>query len=599
MKSRALTVLSISGMALAACSGGQSNNVEPAEVVEDAASAVPQALLEIKEAETGAWAMLRPPSDPAPMFHVEQIPGTGTIEPTATIERFKRAEANDAVGTGALTSGERLEIQKDAVRYASGKTLFGPDGSGTIEELPLRAFSVRAVPPGGALKEQGNDGSEPVVSAGAKTTGLSNTDGVLNHSVEATENGLVFKMGGNAIYYDFQRRFDMGEDVNDWYGRGPDGVRGTADDGTDGSGKWDGCFSDLNGATADCTNWIHDDFKVTFGRPMAAPHGHYAWYWNTRVPLPEGSSASERNLKFVFDKYYSTNRDLGSYELWISNLARIDRGLEDSAGPPWREDDEAKFLDYAAYGLFLPTDELVSWQTPGRLTAFHFGFDAFADSDDARTTDIDSAVTATFRGTTMAQLIHNMSGSSAARPTRIYLRGDILLNARIGGSGGGTISGEISKFEMLGPDRTWHPHAAIIDPKGNDRLVLTGTNYKTRLDPANEGEYTTADYAADAAAVKADGSYEGGVYLQQWLGGSTNRWITKQLPFDDYANTDHAKFGGTFYGPAGDGLENVETAGYWFLPNDSSCDRRSCTDDLERFGPVYGSFGAERMSGAN
>ena len=585
MKLRAFALLSISVSALAACSGGQSN---PAEGASEAASGTTDpaagALLDVTESQSHGWALTRPPS------------GTVTARPTSTaaaFERTPRAAATDAVGTGTAP-GDRLQIKTDGVRYASGKTMFGPDGSGTIEELRLNSLTIRAEPQRGRVYEQGNDGTPAQVSAGAKTTGLTAWDGVLRHSAQVTEDGLVWKMGGNAIYYDFQRRFDMGEDVNDWFGRGPDGDRGTADDGTDGSGKWDGCYWDVIGATADCTNWIHDDVQVTFGRPSSAPHGHYAWYWNTSVPLPSGSRASDPNLKSMFDKNYEEIRDLGVYELWMTNLARIDKNLENANGPPVTGDDEALFLSYAAYGLFVFNENLGLWIHPVRLTGYHFGYDAFADSTDARTTDISAPVSATFRGTTMAQLVQNLTNAvnDASRPLRFDLRGDIELTATIGGSAGGSISGVISGFKMLGPDGTWHPHAAIVDPKKQERLVLTGANYKTRQ---TNGVFSTANYAADAATISADGSYAGGVYLQ-YYDSADSKWKDKTARFDTYVTTDQSKFRGRFYGPTGDDLSDLETAGNWYLSSKTTCINEiatpACTPAIRRTGPVIGSFGA-------
>ena len=579
MKSRALALLSISGIALAACSGGQSNSAGGAsEAASGTTDPAAGALLDVTESQSHGWALSMPPA------------GTVTVRPAAeaaALERVPRAAATDVAGTGTA-AGDKLQIQEDGVRYAAGKTMFGPDGTGTIEELPLRAITIRSVPPRGAVNEQGNDGSDPVYTAGAATTGLSATDGKLSYSAQVTEDGLVLKTGGTAIYFDFQRRFDMGVDINDWYGRGPDGVRGTADDGTAGTGKWDGCYGDLLDARVDCTNWIHDDVKVTFGSPSPAPHGHYAWYWNTRIPLPPGSSADDANLKSAFDHGFIEFRDLGSYELWMTNLARIDKNLEDQRRPPRRDDDEALFLSHAAYGLLLYNDNLGSWRAPARLTGYHFGYDAFADEDDARTTDISAPVSATFRGTTTAQMVLHLTGASISRPQRVDLRGDIELAASIGGSDGGSISGVISGFEMLGPDGTWHPHAAIIDPTKRERLVLTGTNYKTRQ---TSGTFSTANYAADAATIKADGSYEGGVFLQ-YYDNSDSSWKDKTAKFDTYVTSNSAKFGGRFYGPTSDDLSNLETAGHWFLPGDAACDRGGCSNALLRTGPVYGSFGA-------
>ncbi len=585
MKSRALALLSISGLALAACSGGPSGPSggasEAGSDLSGTADPASEALLGVTESQSHGWALSRPPS------------GAVTAKPAArqaAFERVARAAATDSAGTGTA-AGDRLQIRKDGVRHASGKTMFGPGGSGTIEELPLRAITIRVADARGSVSEQGNDGSAPVYTAGAATTGLGATDGELFYSAQVTEDGLVFKIAGNAIYFDFQRRFDMGVDVNDWYGRGPDGVRGTDDDGP-GSGKWDGCYTDLPDATADCGNWIHDDVKVTFGRPSPAPHGHHAWYWNTRIPLPSGTSASDANIKAAWDVDYVEARDLGSYELWMTNLARVDKNLENAEGPPYTRDDEARFLSHAAYGLLLYNDNISSWKTVGRLTGYHFGYDAFADSDDARTTDIDNAVSATFRGATMAQMVMHLTGAGNSQPLRVDLRGDIELSASIGGTGGGTISGVVSGFEMLGPDGTWHPHAAIIDPKKRERLVLAGTNYKTRREAApNDGVFTTGNYAADAAAINADGSYEGGVYLQ-YYDDSDSKWKDKTAKFDTYVTADESVFRGTFYGPVTDDLSGLETAGHWFLSADAACNRGSCDNALLRTGPVYGSFGA-------
>ena len=605
MKSRALALLSISGLALAACSGGPSDPSGGAAAHYSSGPADPasEALLGVAEAQSHGWALSRPPS--------------GTVAARsparqAAFERVARAAATDSAGTGTA-AGDRLQIRKDGVRHASGKTMFGPGGSGTIEELPLRALTIRMAGASGRVTEQGNDGTDVTYHATTRLpSGLGATDGKLFYSAQVTEDGLVFKIAGNAIYFDFQRRFDMGEDVNDWYGRGPDGLRGTDDDGTTGSGKWHGCYTDLPDATVDCGNWIHDDVKITFGRPSPAPHGHYAWYWNTRIPLPTGTSADDENIKAAWDRSYIEARDLGSYELWMTNLARIDKNLENAEGPPYTTDDEEQFLSHAAYGLLLYNDNIASFKTVGRLTGYHFGYDAFADSADVRTTDIDNAVSATFRGATMAQMVMNLTGPSPSQPLRVDLRGDIELSASIGGTSGGTISGVISGFEMLGPDGTWHPHAAIIDPKKQERLVLasaTGDASATYWNQQTNGVFTAAaeNYASYGATINADGSYEGGVYLQ-YYDDSDNRWKDKTDKFDTTVTTSFTKtvdgtttrypgasqFGGRFYGPVGDDddLSGLETAGHWFLRADAACNRGTCDDTLLRTGPVYGSFGA-------
>ena len=236
--------MGISGIALAACSGGQPNPAGDApEATSGTAAPTADALLTVTNSQSHGWARSRPPS------------GTVTVKPVAKqaeFERVDRAAATDAVGTGTPDS-DKLQIQEDGVRYASGKTMFGPGGSGTIEELPLRTLAIRVGDARGNVVEQGNDGTEVTYDSMTRlASGLGATDGKLIHSAQVTEDGLVLKIGGTAIYYDFQRRFDMGdgrdlpkmrESASDWYGRGPDGVRGTADDGAR-SGKWNGCYDD-------------------------------------------------------------------------------------------------------------------------------------------------------------------------------------------------------------------------------------------------------------------------------------------------------------------------------------------------------------------
>lgn len=101
--------------------------------------------------------------------------------------------------------------------------------------------------------------------------------------MQATANGLVYKIGSNATYFDFQRTFEIGPRFIGWYSLGPDDVRGTNDDGlgggnpnTPGEANAAGCLDDVNDTTSDCTNWSHDDVQVTFGVPAAAPNGDYA-----------------------------------------------------------------------------------------------------------------------------------------------------------------------------------------------------------------------------------------------------------------------------------------------------------------------------------
>ena len=608
MIKRFLVFSSIAVFALAACSGnGQSPGTDEAT-----GSVAPDLVAPTLADEHSSliWAAREPPTGP----FVETPATVAASEASSMFARTPRAAATDTLGTGTADSA-RLQVVKTAVRYEDGKSLFVPGASAATEEFPVNSITIRMGNSGDLEFIQGDDGTPPDYTAGGLTTDLYYSDGVLDYSLQPTANGLVYKMRGNAAYFDFQRRFDIGEYFNSWYSTGPDGIAGTADDGLDDDAttgldnhpdpakRLQGCFSDLADATADCTNWNFDDVQVTFGLPAAAPNTSRAWYWNVRVPLRDGASSLDRNIANQFDYTYNSNReDLGSYEMWLTNLGRIDLNLEDSDQPPYTGDDENRYLSYAAYGLFVYSDNFGSFQKVARAQALHFGYEAFADSEDARTTDISSSVTATFTGRTMAHRYLHLAGGDQRRGDREELIADITLNAQIGGSGGGGITGIISNFRMVGPDGVWHRHFGIVDPDETERLVLAGATYKNNAD-AN-GVFSDSndnDYRSSPAKINADGTYKGGVFLQTKTGGS---WTDKTGAFDTSVTTAYdddgtlqpgtSQFGGRFYGPTNNGLKDLETAGHWFLRADAACKYfgSGCSSALERTGGVYGSFGA-------
>lgn len=565
----------------------------------------------------------------------------GNPSPSAIIERFPRAQADGSV----IPDSRRLAVRIEPVMHSAGKTVFSPQGSGVTEELPLRSLTVRSVNAYGKTiypyrwddsewwgdwAFQGRDGTPPLYGGSEEydpseyPTQLSYTDGILEYSVQITPGGLVYKARGNAIFNDFQRRFGLGDSargVDWWYGQGPDGEAGTADDGTfdlrtlAASGNYNagqaklapagannGCLNArVPGATADCTNWNHDDVRLTFGSPSEPLNGMAAFYWKTRVPFPEGTS---RNDPYIVAKLrghglHNPDADLGSYELWISNYSGIDRGLDYFGGASDRSDDEERrLLEYAAYGLFTYTDTLHATHAPARQQAFHFGYDTFADREGLRTTDIgaDNVIEATFRGKTMAyqHLLYR-----ASEPSRNDIRGDIALNARIG-SGANTISGEITRLEKRIGDGSWAAYQRVMrqDLGARDRLVLAGKSYKDQYAVIGGNHYFRDDFSPYGAEIGADGSYEGGVYLQYWE--TDKGWREKSWDFDSYGNWevgqytnnpdtafDISIFGGTIYGPRDGNFENVETAGYWYLAGDARESNR-------RWGSIVGSYGAVR-----
>ena len=496
----------------------------------------------------------------------------------AAFERFPRAEDDGTV----IPASRRLSIPTKGVMHSAGKTVFSAEGTGTTDELPMRSVTIRSAGgPGsrGDWKIQGNDGTPPTDGSNTR-----NTDGILNYSIQITSNGLIYKAGGNAIYYDFQRRFDVGDTADTWWGLGPDGTAGTDDD-----GAW-------SKGVDTPVNWIHDDIEVAFGQPSNAD-GVNAFFWRTRIPFPDGTSGTDPNIvaKISDHGYITSAPDMGAYSLWISNFGGVDRGNEYADGTPYPDDDKDRFLQYAAYGVFVYTDMLVSTRSAGRQQGFHFGYDTFADQDNLRTTDIESddVVEATFRGVTFAVQNLNIYPQKIAA-NRNEIRGDITLNARIG-SGANTISGEITKLEVLNDDGLWVAHKALIDPgqarpdvNRPERLVLTGTGY-----PENAAGIRPDNYAQYGAEIKADGSYEGGVYLQKRNAADTGWAAFVDRFYSWYTGVPHrySTFGGTIYGPRDGDFENIETAGWWYLQP------RAIDPDgnrIDNWGGIVGSFGAVR-----
>ena len=478
---------------------------------------------------------------------------TGTAA-VATVVRHARAASD---GT-TLAQSARLAIATAAVPYSTGKRVIASDRSGS-DELPLRDLTLRiGTTTAGDVKIQGRDGS---------ATTYTETDGVPVSSINLGSDRFVYKFGGEGVtFHDTQRRFDIGDSKDKWKDLGADRQTGTTDD--------DHCWqSDL----ARCSAWNSDDLEITWQAGLSgsynSPNGEPVYYRSSRVPFPEGQAPSQPNLLPTFQNRRN-NWDLGLYELWVTNHGGYDRKLEpaDARGQRFRTDDEDRYLKFAAYGLFVHTDTLTDYLLPSRVQAFHFGYDAFEDKADKRTTDISAPIDVRFEGRTMGFMYEHFGNPN---PYRVDIRGEVVLNARIGGSGANTISGQVTSLEKLSAHGRWvrfERAANIRTGNVGDRLVFASDSFGA----------SGQDFAASGAAIGADGSYSGGVYLQQWDSG-TSAWVEKTGHFKSSSGTSLSEFGGSLYGPTGNDLGDLETAGYWYLEGDVQ---------QQRWGGMVGSFGA-------
>ena len=522
-----------------------------------------------------------------PLFRSARRPGT--LGETISIDRTARTAAN-AAGDAWIASPDALDIATDAVRHTAGRTLTSRAGN---EEFPMRAITFRGDIRGGSHRgltgsAADNDGRHPIVQGPGNTLGNAgdHTKNAVLSAIRLTEDGgLIVETGGaGVVLNEFQY------DIRGTEADGPDGIPGDSgasagDTATDfhaamfrragetppsvGSALTSAQAARLTGWAADncagvtfpCWDGNMRDLTIGFGAPSLDPDGESGYYWQSKIPSSEGqpkpavADAMHRWARPKAEHFVDPDRGDGEYRgehrLWLSNYAGMDTMDSDDAS-----DDEARFLSYAAYGLFAFTDYLTSNVRPSRMQGFHFGYDAFADADGAKTTDLDSPIAATFTGRTSAMvMVPHSDRSQVEYLTR--LRGDVTLNATIGGAN--TIAGAISGLETPHAGGGWRPYTEL---SGGVRL-RNGT-------------------------IAADGSFEG---VADADGGTSHFW-------------DNGVFGGNFYGDRRG--PDLETAGWWYLTArgySGALTGAAARDwpgrpDFKLSG-AFGSFGAECTGGCD
>ncbi len=565
--------------------------------------------------------------DPRVSLAAALLPREARFVPRGEVEitRTPRADSGEE-------GWEKLEIASDGVAWAAGKRIGAAAGGlSASDELPLRAVTLRAAGRH-RMRIQGDDGTPD---------SYSNTDGVVTSSLQLSDAGVTVKFGGaGVIYYDNQRRFDIGANQDDWASTGPDGKRGdagatagatmnaahatdlglaaasgslsaaqattlvgyaldnpsrfgadrkqgdaSAADGaamtvahaadlglSEPSGNLDAAqaallvgYAEDNPASVGCWqedlslcgDWNHDDLTIAFGAPSQSPHGEPAYYWKARVPLTAAQLTQRLPNRMQEDDANADGRpqELATYQLWLSHYGGLDRGADaEDAG-----DDRHRYLQYAAYGLFMVFDNVKATPSFSRPQAFAAGYDAFMNADGMRTTELATSIAASFKGHTMARELNNdMDTTHITLSGATPLRGDIALNACIGASacsadgiptGANTIAGMISNLELLRHDGVWIPYRRA------------------------SGEIEMME-----GAIAADGSFGGQLEHPRLANGNLNSW-----DFDANigpGSTHPSQYRGNLYGPR----DSLEAAGWWYMQSDG---RAQAT-----LGGLIGSFGA-------
>ena len=375
-------------------------------------------------------------------------------------------------------------------------------------------------------------------------TPTSALDTVTQTGLRLMDDGLEIQVGGAGSDYTDMRK-KVRRHVND---ADADGDVDN-DDGITGQNGWDLTIKFDEPKTT----------SVTDAKGPTSWQGNGDFYWRGIVEADESQLSSSRaNYEantFTQPKTPVDFRDLGTYEVWLSNHIEVDKNLEPPAGtkaPCSRGgeamsscpgDDEHRYLSYAAYGLFTykADAEVTGSDEMNRVQSMHFGYQAFADEDGKRTRDISTAISSgTFTGQTLATVIE------ASKTT--LLRGNVSLTVSIPkDSGTGTVHGTLNGFEEWVGDTNWKTYSvADFSVRLDNGTANTGVNI------SESGSYSgTATASGDHTALGAAGV---------------------------------GAFKGNFYGPRTD--TDLETAGSWDV------------------GPgvgtktIVGSFGAKQKSAA-
>ena len=471
----------------------------------------------------------------------------------STLVRFKLANGAAVLPAETTVEVERTNIKTanalggadgnvnpfKAIKYSDGKKVFADTG----DEFEVQGYVTQI---------DTNNGLDPTVLSGLKLT----------------SDGLEIRTG----YVSGAR--DISGD-------------GTPDGPVSSSYDYPDLTRNLNvGGANDDNLW---DVKITFEEPqtMTVPgapdgenwvsswNGNGDFYWRSLVPLDKTQQAG--GAYYAGDAFHSNPvgyRNIGTYEVWLSNHIGIDTNLEPPAGETTTcldgsrgtscpDDDENLYLDYAAYGLFVfisDPDVFDNRGYYGRVQSMHFGYEAFGTADGQRTSDINEAITSgRFLGETIAYAFQGDRGigTNAANPTKTLptklLRGDVSLTVTIPKtSGTGTLTGEMTNFEEWFGNRVWRTYS---EP---------GANFKVTL---NDGASTPG-----AVDIGTDGSFRG---------------VATATPSNRLNRNGKGYFYGNFYGPRGN-ADDLEAAGSWEVGVHSTG-----SVSVQNY-YIFGSFGAKQ-----
>ena len=464
----------------------------------------------------------------------------GEVVSRATITRTPRTRDTSASDDTQVANPDAIKSTTfSAVMYEAGKVLLSGGGRKASPSVTGDEFKV--------------DGT---IFGMTPTSPL---DTATRTGLTLTNTGLAIRIGGTRATADADTvamtdYTDMRKDVTETV----DTDRGDDDSvGTLGENGWDLAIA-FNEPQPTSFPGVQD--------VLTSWQGNGDFYWKGIVNAHESqlssSGANYDAAAFTQPKTPRDFRDLGTYEVWLSNHIGIDKNLEPTAGQigtcpdgvrrtACPEDDENRYLSYAAYGLFTykaDTETATTANRKNRVQSMYFGYQAFANEDGQKTEDISKAISSgTFTGQTLATVIEANSKTT-------LLRGNVSLTVSIPkDSGTGSVHGTLDGFEEWA-GTNWKPYSVA--------------SFSVRLDNGTANTGTT---------ISADGSYTG---------------VATANPVTGLGSAGVGVFKGNFYGPRTDDAD-LETAGSWDVGPGSARVDTSATKI------IVGSFGAKQKAAAS
>ena len=520
--------------AVTAAEGGDDNTayVQALEFRDDVRNYRTRELARLNAAEVPLFWYNRPLLRQAIPNGTARAPSDGTN--VATVARTARTKDTSATDTAQIANTDPANIKSADFRtimYSAGKKVF----SGSGDEFKVDGYV-----------------------SGTTTSQL--LDIALKTGLKLTSAGLEIRSGGavgsgagiNTFTGDY---LDMRKKIDTTVGGGIS------------SGGWDLAIKfdqpQTRSATGGVSSWT----------------GNGDFYWRAIAPVDRRQLDSTETAYYTASTYTQPSgfKDLGTYEVWLSNHIGLDPGLEPTAGsgaPPYPDDDVQEYLNYAAYGMFVFTpDAAVGAAIPtdrGRIQSMYFGYEAFKDETGKKTTDISKAITSgTFHGQTIATAFKGdrVPGGTTGNTdfeTKL-LRGDVELTVSIPKStGSGTLIGTIDNFAE------WN---GVLWKGYTD-------DFKVSFDNGTDDT---------AISIGDGGTFSGRASLAVGTGDPFT--VGNADAAGEVGNSGAGQVKGNFYGPRTD--TELEIAGSWIVGHAAT----SPENDHAEW-KITGSFGAKQRAAA-